>query len=232
MPASIHIADVDLRRTPGLLARRPRPERTPGLRSAGIGLASPLGPATLPRPSLRRIGLVAFWDDDEAIDHFERESPVAAALAGGFRAHLRPLRAHGSWPGLDPDVPDGRATESDGPFVVITLGRVRPTQAWRFFRTSARAEADLADADGLIWATGFGLPPFVATCSLWPDTRSLSAYAYGRHPGAHRDAIAEGERAAFHRQQAFIRFEPTAMSGSLGGTNPLPAEAVTGVAPS
>ncbi|MDH3706083.1 MAG: hypothetical protein OES57_08450 [Acidimicrobiia bacterium] len=231
MPASIHIADVPVRRVPGLLARRLKPANTPGLRSAGVGLASPLGPATFPRPSLRRVGLVAFWDDDEAIDHFEQHHPVADALAGGFHTHLRPLRAHGAWPGLDTDVPTGRATESEGPFVVVTLGRMRPSQAWRFFRTSARAEAALADADGLIWATGFGLPPFVATCSLWPDTKSVMAYAYGRQQAAHREAIAEGERQAFHRQQAFVRFEPTTMGGSLGGTNPLPADAVAAVAP-
>ncbi len=228
MPVSVHIADVSVPTAARLLARPPRPANVPGLREAGIGLASPLGPALLPRPSPHRVGLVAFWDDDASIDRFLAQSPAAAALADGFRARLRPLRAHGTWPGLDPDVPSGRAVDEDGPFIVLTLGRLKLRESLRFFRTSAAAEGGLRDAEGLVWATGFGLPPFVATCSLWPDTRSLTAYAYGRGSPAHANAIAEGERQAFHKQQAFIRFAPYDVAGSLEGTNPLAAEAVAG----
>jgi len=223
MPVSVHIADVPITRAPALLVRRPRPAKVPGLREAGMGLASPLGPGFFPRPSPHRVALVAFWDDDDSIDRFEAEHPVARGLSDGFSARLRPLRAYGHWPGLDDDVPAGRSVDADGPFIVLTLGRLRLSQSIRFFRTSAKAEASLADADGLLWATGFGLPPFVATCSLWADTEAVTRYAYGVKNKAHHDAIAEGHRNAFHKQQAFIRFEPYAVTGSLPRTNPLPA---------
>ena len=78
-------------------------------------------------------------------------------------------------------------------------------------------------APGLIWSTGLAKPPFVSTCSLWENTRSLSTYAFGRAEPAHPDAIVEGETKSFHHEQAFIRFRPYASVGGLDGRNPLPA---------
>ena len=172
-------------------------------------------------PSLKRVGLVAFWDDDEAIDAFDADDERAATLREGFSVRLQPLRAHGTWPGLDNDVPRARRVDSDGCAVVLTLGKLRLSQSMRFFRTSAQAEAAVIGAPGLLWATGLGRPPFVATCSLWENHDAIRAYAFDH--GAHPEAITRGEEKPFHHQQAFIRFRPYAARGSLTGKNPLSA---------
>jgi hypothetical protein len=91
----------------------------------------------------------------------------------------------------------------------------------RFLRTSAKAEARVVEAPGLIWATGLGRPPFVATCSLWQTTEALSTYAYGGEDPAHPNVIAADQAKPFHRQSAFIRFRPYGSEGGLGGKNPL-----------
>ena len=50
-----------------------------------------------------------------------------------------------------------------------------------------------------------------------------AAFAYGRQPPAHSDAISAQQRKDFHRQSAFIRFAPTRLEGTLRGSNPLVA---------
>lgn len=221
MIASVHVADVGVRRALALLRKAPKPTATPGLRSAKIGLAAPLSASVLPRPGLRRVGLVAMWDDDDALDRFLAEHPTAAALAGGWQVRLAPLRAFGTWPGLPSDVAKGRAAEHDGPAVVTTLGRMRLTQALRFLRASAKASGDVVGAPGLLWATGLASPPFVSTISLWKSSDALSAYAYGDADGGHPSAIAADRSKPFHHESAFIRFRPYGAHGALDGKNPL-----------
>lgn len=221
MLASVHVADVGARHALGFMAKTPKPSEVRGLRHANVGLAAPLSGSLLPPLELGRVGLVAFWDDETALDAFLATHRRAAALSEGWSSRLEPLRAFGSWPGLPADVPTARATEYDGPAIVLTLGRLRLSQAPRFLRTSAKAEARVVEAPGVTWATGLARPPFVATCSLWESTRALSTYAFGRSEPAHSDAIAEGQAKAFHHQSAFIRFRPYGAQGHLDGKNPL-----------
>jgi hypothetical protein len=221
MIASVHLVDVSPATSLRLLRAQPKPSRTRGLRQAHLAFAATLGPSVLSRPDPRRIGLIAFWDDDPALDAFEANDPLAAELLRGWHVRLEPLRAGGAWPGLATDLPSGRSVPHDGPVAALTLGRLRITQAVRFLKASARAEAALLETPGLRWATGFGRPPIVSTFSLWDDSRSLATYAYGRGEPAHPDAITASETEPFHKQQAFIRFHPYAAAGRLTRANPL-----------
>jgi hypothetical protein len=224
MIASVHIADVGARSALAIVRKAPAPESIAGLRDAGVGLAAPLRSAFLPSVQFGRAALVAFWDDDSALDRFLTHDPLAAKLESGWRLRLAPLRAYGSWPGLPESVPAGRNVEHEGPVAVVTMGRLMPSQAIRFLRASAKAESSVLKAPGLIGATGFARPPrFVATCSLWESTKALSTYAFGRSDPGHPDAIAAGEAKPFHSQQVFIRFRPYDSHGELGGKNPLDA---------
>jgi hypothetical protein len=222
MIASVHIANVGARSATSIVRKTPKPTEVRGLRKANVALTAPLSPKLLGQPDLGRAGLVAFWDDDAALDGFLAEHPLAAKLAGGWRVRLAPLPAYGSWPGLPPDTPTSRVVEHEGPVAALTLGRLRFSQTVRFLKASAKAEARALDAPGMIWATGLARPPFVSTCSLWESTRALATYAYGHAAPAHPDAIAESEKKAFHHEQAFIRFRPYDSVGHLDGRNPLP----------
>jgi hypothetical protein len=224
MIASVHIADVGAGSALAIVRKAPAPGSIAGLRNAGVGLAAPLRSAFVPSVQIGRVALVAFWDDDAALDRFLTDHPLAAKLASGWRLRLAPLRAYGSWPGLPESVPAQRNVDHEGPVAVVTMGRLMPSQAIRFLRASAKAEGSVLNAPGLIWATGFARPPrFVATCSLWESTQALAAYAYGRSDPGHPDAIAAGEAKPFHSQQVFIRFRPYDSHGELDGKNPLEA---------
>ena len=224
---SVHLTDVGVPAALRLLRKPPAPGRVDGLRQADVGTAAPLrGSSPLARPMLGRVALIAFWDDDAALDAFLAHDPMADALAGGWHARLEPLRAFGDWPGLPADISRDRSTEHTGPSVVLTLGRLRLRHAVRFLRTSRPAEAEALSAPGFVWGTALAKPPFVATCSLWESTRALSTYAYGRSEPGHPDAIASDRAKPFHKQSAFIRFRPYRMEGRLDGRNPLPEGAL------
>ncbi len=223
MIASVHIADVGLRASLRAARSNPRPESTPGLRWAQILMAAPLRRGFFPKPTLGRAALLAFWDDDAALDRFVATDALASTLGGGWHARLEPVRAFGTWPGLDATVPRARRVDFDGPAVVLTLGRLRVSQAVRFLRTSSKAEAAVLQAPGLVWATGLGRPPYVATCSIWESTAAIAAYAFDDRTAAHPLAISADRDRPFHHQEAFIRFRPVDSAGSLQGVNALPA---------
>ncbi|MBV8951231.1 MAG: spheroidene monooxygenase, partial [Actinobacteria bacterium] len=129
MIATIDIADLGATRTLRTLIRRP-PRDVPGLRWAQTALLTPL--ASRRPPSLRRTALIALWDDETAAEQFRADHLAGRRFAHGFHATLRPLRAFGTWPGLPADLPSSRSVDYEGPVVVITLGRLRPSQLIRF----------------------------------------------------------------------------------------------------
>jgi len=224
MIASVHMADIGVRSALAINSKAPPPGSIAGLRSASVGLAAPLAGKVVPSVQFGRAGLLAFWDDDAALDRFLGGDPLAAKFASGWYARLAPLRAFGTWPGLPTDIPSERQVEHEGPVAVLTLGRPRASQLIRFVRTSMTAAASAVKAPGLLWGTGLARPPsFVATVSLWESTRAASAFAYGHRDPGHPDAIATDQANPFHHESAFVRFHPYGAHGSLRGKNPLPA---------
>ncbi|MDQ1438913.1 MAG: hypothetical protein QOK43_2542 [Acidimicrobiaceae bacterium] len=223
---SVHVADIGVPAVAAALVRPPRPGSVKGLRQANVGVGAPLSPKTLPTPTFGRLVLLSFWDDDDAIDRFNADHPLAQRLAHGWHVRLEPLRSFGSWPGLSDDLPHERSVEHDGPAVVLTLGQLRLTQARRFLRASAKASGSAIVAPGFVWGTAWARPPFVSTCSIWESTKALSTYAYGRQAPAHADAIDADLAKPFHHRSAFVRFRPYRSEGALPGKNPLPAGAL------
>jgi hypothetical protein len=219
--ASVQLADLGPAGTLRAIRRRPKPSDTPGLLAAEVAVFVPL--ALSGPPPIRRAGLIAFWDDNDAFERFLEDNPIREQFSDGFQARLRPLRAHGAWPGLPADVPSSRAVGHHGPVVVLTLGQLRFSQAVRFLRTSRPAERAAAAHDGMVWGSAAARPPFVATMSIWQNAQMTAAYAYGQQQPAHSEAISAQQRKDFHRQSAFIRFAPTQLEGTLHGSNPLDA---------
>jgi hypothetical protein len=226
--ASVHFADVGPGRALTVLRKTPPPRSIQGLRQANLAVAMPLRASGPPRPTLRRVGLIAFWDHDAALDAFLASGHrLAETFDDGWHARLRPVRAHGSWPGLPGDIPRTREMTSDEPSIVLTLGRLRLSQLGRFLRSSRAAEAAALVAPGFVWGTAMARPPFVATCSVWESSRAITTYAYADGDAAHPNAIAEQARKDFHKRSAFVRFRPYGVTGSLSGINPLSARALT-----
>ena len=168
--ASVHIADVGARTCTPAPAHDPGPGSIPGLRQANLAICAPLRGSGGVLPSPRRVGLIAFWDDDDALGRFESEHRLAGAFDGGWNARLRPLRIHGTWPGLQRTCRAIAPSSTTGPPSSSRWGALRLTQLRRFLRASRPAERAAVSAPGLLWGTALARPPFVATCSLWASS--------------------------------------------------------------
>ena len=226
MITSVHIAEFGLS---GGLFRGIKAANVRGLLSADGGPLAALGPAVLPRADLKRVGMVGFWESEQALDDFLMTNPTGKKLADGWQARLAPLRAYRTWPGLPAETPKARTVTTDGPVAVTTLAKLKLTNAYRFFKTSAKAEARVVTSPGLIWASGFGGLPFAATLSLWESAQAAHDYAYGAAQPEHSDAVAVDRAKTFHREKAFVRYRILSVSGEMtSGRNPIPAFDIEG----
>lgn len=217
---SVYIADVGLPKSLGLI-RHPRPASIPGLLQANAGLTATFG-TTPARPSPGRVGLIAFWQDEAALEQFETTHPLAAQFGDGLAVHARPLRIHGAWPGIDDDVPRHRHVEHDGPVLVLTLANTKFSRLIPFLRASGPAEKAVVKAPGNVFSSAVLRPPFVSTVSLWESSAAAMHYAFTGQQAGHPQAIAAGRLKPFHHDQAFIRLAIDEVRGSLAGRNPLP----------
>lgn len=223
MIASFHLADVGMFTGLRLLRRATPADLAPGLRYAALTAASPLSATRLPRPDPGRVALIAAWDEDAAIDRFLADHPLARALRGGWHTRLAPTHVFGAFPPLDGlAAAASPATDGEEPAAVLTIGRLRLSQAPRFLKASAAAERLAVRDRSMLRGTGLARPPgLVATFSLWRTTREMRAYAGGGSGPEHRAAVKAHAKRPFHHASAFIRFRPYGAEGEWDGENPL-----------
>jgi len=227
MIASLHLADVTMGSAVRRLRRPPAPGAVAGLSSCTLATAASLNAIPLPSPDPRRLALVSFWADDAALDSFERDHELGAELVQrGWHTRLDPVRATGTWPGLDPALSSDRHLDPDGPAVVLTIGRLRLGRALAFVRAGSKAQGRALESPGLIWGAGLARLPVVSSLTIWESSDALRRYAYGAPDGdgaqSHVAAMSIDQAKPFHHEGAFIRFRPYATAGQLSGTNPMP----------
>jgi len=206
-----------------MLRGQPRPSDVPGLTYAEPVLSTPLRDGPVPRPGPGRVGLIAAWEQDEALDRFLASHPLAARFAAGWHVRLEPLRVYGSWSRM-PGLPAREKPVDDSePVAVLTLGHTKLHRAVPFLRSSAPAERAAVSDPAVLASTAFARPPrFVSTFSLWRSAAAMREYAHSGE-GAHQAAVRADRAKPFHREAAFIRFRPYASQGNWGGRDPLAA---------
>jgi hypothetical protein len=221
MIVSVHIADMGPRAAAEVLLRPPRAGRVPGLTYAETTTTAALGEPLLPPRKIGRLGLLAAWEDEAALDGFNRVHPLARHFAGGWQVRLQPLRVFGSWAGM-PGLPSQPLpVEAEEPVAILTLGRLRLRRIAAFRRSAEPAEAAAIDDPALLAGTGLARPPrLVATFSLWRNSAAMREYAVGAG-GAHAAAMRADRARPFHHESAFVRFRPYASRGSWDGRDPL-----------
>jgi hypothetical protein len=221
---SVHLADVGLLKTQQLLFRRLDPTAVPGMTYAEPAFTVPLG-SRLPRPHPRRIGLIAAWEDDAAIDRFLSDHPAGETIAAGWHTRLEPLRCFGSWSGL-PNLPTKELpVDDEEPVAAITLGRLRFLRTVPFLKSGGPAERDAVADPAVLASTGFARlagPRLVSTFTIWRSAAAMREYAFGR-AGSHQAAVRADRATPFHHESAFVRFRPYASQGLWDGRDPLAA---------
>jgi hypothetical protein len=228
MIVSVHLADVGRLNAQRLLLRRLDAAKVPGMSYAEVVFAARLGSRSanrIPRPQPGRIGLIASWDDDAALDRFLAGHPFAERLAGGWHARLEPLRCFGTWAGMSGLPERELPVKGDEPVASLTLGRLRLARTPAFLHSALPAERDASEDPAVLAVTGFGRftpPRLVSTFSIWRSADAMRAYAFDKS-GSHQAAVKVDRAHPFHSESAFIRFRPYASQGSWDGRNPLSA---------
>jgi hypothetical protein len=165
---------------------------------------------------------MAIWDQEEGLEDFLANHPLAGALAGGWRVRLQPTHIFGLIPAVPELAREDLAMADGEPVAVLTVGRLRLSQTVRFLRASAAAEGQAIRNPALLAATGMARPPgLVATFSLWGTVAEMRAYAQGQQEPQHRAAVKSHGARPFHHESAFVRFRPYASEGQWNGIDPL-----------
>jgi len=224
MIVTVHLADVGPLKAQLLLFQRLDPAAVPGMTYAEPTMTGPLGKRP-PRPQLGRLGLIAAWDDDAAIDRFLADHPFGRQVAGGWHARLEPRRCFGSWAGM-PGLPKKELPmDDDQPAAALTLGRLRVLRTRPFLKASAPAERDVVGNPAVAAVTGLtrpARPRLVSTFSVWRSAGAMREYAFGKD-GPHQAAVRADRARPFQHEQAFVRFRPYASHGLWDGRDPLAA---------
>ena len=202
------------------------------LRAArGLRFAKVLGTGngqtfTLRDANLRRWALLCVWEDQGALDEFERASPVAAGWRRGarevWRADLTLIHSRGRWARREPFGEPASAGQS-GPVAAITRARLRPARARTFWRAVPPVAQDLRHQTGLRYSIGISEAPIglQGTFSVWASSADLANFAY--RGAAHREVVRRTAEVGWYTEELFARFAVVGTTGTIGGIDPLAA---------
>lgn len=183
---------------------------------------------SLERFQLRRLAMVAAWDDESSLDRFLDTDPVGRQLAGGWHVRLQYLRRYGEVAALAPLPVKAGDWDPEEPAVAVTLARLRLPELPRFLSWGRPVERLVAGHPAAVFSTAAVRPPHTfSTFSIWRSVREMTEMVHGRSDGvaeqpAHAVAMAEQRRREFHHESAFLRFRPLSEHGTWQGRRLLP----------
>ena len=137
---------------------------------------------------------------------------------------LAPLSSRGAWSGRTPFRPSGEGrdgAETTGPLAVLTRATIRTRLVRRFWSRAPGVQAAIAADPNVLFRVGIGEMPVLhqVTFSIWPDARSMTAFAHA--PGPHAEAARAVRRGGWFREELYARFAVIDATGLWRGAPPL-----------
>lgn len=202
---------------------RPGLARLPGLSFFKL-CGSGTGEGFTPRPNWAVWAILAVWRDPQAArTAIDGSGPYAR---WGTRAdesvtfHLSAIDVRGNWAGQRPFEAQAD-TAPRGPLAVLTRATVRPSRALRFWARSPDISTRIGADPNVLFKIGIGEVPLLhqVTFSVWPDARTMSAFA---RTGAHAAAVRAVREEGWFTEELFARFRLTHCEGRWNGAQPIP----------
>ena len=205
--------------------------RGPLRRTPGIGFVKLMGAGTgegfTPIPDTGVVAILATWPDLAAAEAALTDAPVfrryRARAAETFALHLGAIAARGLWSRRQPFAVGPAPAE--GPVAALTRATVRLRALPRFWARAPAISRRIGADPNVLFKIGVGEVPWLhqVTFSVWPDARSMAAFA--REGGPHAAAIRAVRAEGWFAEELYARFTVRARSGSWGGVDPLAAAA-------
>jgi hypothetical protein len=106
-----------------------------------------------------------------------------------------------------------RPADDDGPVLVLTRARLRPSRAVPFWRAIGPVAAALPHADGLLTAFGIGEAPigFQGTVSVWAGGADVNAFAY--RTAEHAAVVRATPERRWYAEELFARLAVLDVTG-------------------
>lgn len=198
----------------------------PGLRALiplGTADFAPRIRAALTAPTPRRLGVLAVWEDDDAVEDRWRQTLAGLASSAGEHWHVRGEVTRGAfsepWRGWTPRTSDAEELGDDEAALILVSGNLRARAIREFVPDAARSAAQAFEHPGYLGGLAvYSSPLNTTSCSAWRRYGDAKDYAFrqGRHAAAmRRDRAHEN-----HRTEWFLRVRPLAERGTLNGAAP------------
>ncbi len=187
------------------------------------------GEGFTPIPDTGLIAVLTTWPDLQTARQRTETAPVFQRLAHRatevWTIHLSPVHSRGAWSRKMPfhEAP----SNGSGPIAALTRASIRPAILFQFWRRVPDISAAIGSDPNVLFKQGVGEVPWFhqVTFSVWPDTRSMAAFA--RAGGPHAQAIRAVREGDWFSEELYARFAVVATAGSWGGADPLAAYALT-----
>jgi spheroidene monooxygenase len=183
---------------------------------------SGVGEGFTPVPDTSVYAILATWPDHDTARRamfgtrvFRRYAEMSDEQMTIF---LTPASARGRWDGQEPFVPQDITL--DGPVAALTRATVKMRSAGRFWKQEPAISRAIGQDPNVLFKVGIGELPLVrqATFSVWPDTKTMAAFA--RADGPHAVAIREVREGKLFKEDLYARFRVDAVEGSWNGETP------------
>ena len=185
---------------------------------------SGVGEGFTPRPNTKVWAILAVWDDEEmARDRTERAPVYCRWRAKADECWTVYLSAHstrGLWSGREPFAEDARDAQSEA-LAVLTRATIKPSALPHFWGKEPAISAAIGADPNVLFKIGVGEVPFLhqVTFSIWPDVRSMTAFA--RKDGPHARAVKAVREGDWFQEELYARFHVLGATGAWEGKDPL-----------
>ena len=182
------------------------------------------GEGFTPIPNTAVYAILATWPDRATAEARTSAHPVFQRYqkhaSENWTVFLSATSARGAWAGTEPFAVQDKV--ETGHIAALTRATVKPSIAAQFWKRVPDISAVIGADPNVLFKIGIGEVPLLhqVTFSIWPDVRTMSAFA--RDPnGPHAKAIGAVRDGKWFREELYARFAVLGDTGTWEGKRPL-----------
>ncbi|MCX6123587.1 MAG: hypothetical protein NTV34_02380 [Proteobacteria bacterium] len=221
---SYHLVRVSILRSIQYIFFPPSYKRFPGLKHHEFFFTMKLGePIFSPRRfSISTLALIAWWQDEHALDRFLDIQSNKFITKDGWHVRLKKYRFWGRVKEIGDCYTHSEQPKPNTPVVGITLARLKLSQTLRFIKWGKPVELQVRDHPGKLLGLAAMRPlNTFSTFSIWKNEAEMINMVQGalkeRDGAEHRVAMQERKKKDFHHEFMTMRLIPTREVGAWSG---------------